>query len=364
MNSSNKNSVDQQYLDLLLEIQTTGKVKTDRTGTGTISIFAKHLKIDMSQGFPLLTTKEMSLKNIASELLWFMRGQTSLRPLLRDKNYIWVGDAYKKYVKTMQLYDEVGDTMRMSKYMISDDLGTLFPLTKKQFISRILVDEEFNDKFAQLGPIYGKQWRDFNGIDQLQNVIDTLISNPDNRRLLVSAWDPSSLVDAILPPCHIMFQFYSKELDDIERHAWANDNGIILDEFDKGHMSLSESLNEQNVPTRALSLNWYQRSVDTPLGLPYNIASYGLLLHIIAKITNHAVDTLSCALGDTHIYLDQINGVKTQLERVPRSSPTLKFTDDVLWSSNIDECLQTLSTSSFILAEYYPHDRIDFPLSN
>lgn len=355
-------SVDVQYLDLVKTIKRTGNLKGDRTGTGTTSIFGHSMKFDLTAGFPLLTSKEMSIKNISTELLWFMRGQTNIRPLLEVKNYIWVGDCYKRYVNTVLMLERKVSQVLANSWMRcnGDDTYSLF--TRKEFIQELLENDDFNNKWGDLGAIYGKQWRDFGGIDQLQGVVDKLISNPDDRRMIVSAWKPDELVSVILPPCHVLFQFYSRELGILERREWCDANDIDLGNFAKEMWE--HAMDSLGVPSRALSLMWYQRSCDTMLGIPYNIASYALLTHTIAQMTNHVVEELSSAFGDTHVYNNHWEGAEIQLTQEIHDSPTISFDPNIEWSTNLDDVLSQLTHKSFILNNYKHSPKINFPLSN
>ena len=269
------NSLDKKYQQLLNDIIEFGVEKEDRTGTGTISEFGYQIRHKMSEGFPLLTTKKMHWKSIVTELLWFLRGSTNIKFLLDYDCHIWDGDAYKNYsIKNF------GKTIS----------------TKEEFIKRIKTDSEFAEKWGDLGPIYGKQWRNWfhgdwwmNGsrpmtetkqIDQIQNLINELKTNPDSRRLMVSAWNVGELDQMVLPPCHYGFQLYTRKTTREEKIVHPG-------------------------KYRAISLMWNQRSVDTFLGLPFNIASYGLLLEIIAKEVNMIPDELIGNLGDVHLYKNQ-----------------------------------------------------------
>lgn len=399
-----RSNIDVQYINLLRDIFETGNIKSDRTGTGTISVFGREIRHNMQEGFPLLTTKHVSLKSVAQELLWFLRGETNIQSLVQDKNYIWVGDAYKYYRK----YDlrELDHKMNGNYYSSSKwchvksaptiDGGTpyLKHFTKKEFIHKIKTDDEFAKKFGDMGPIYGKQWRHWNflqwtktdisdlenekqsmlkweikGIDQITNSINLLKNNPDSRRIMISAWNPSELDEMKLPPCHFGFQFYVRNLTAIERYDYylKGQHGkavkyiaLIKYPTEEENQHIHEWFNkfEPWVPKKALSLRWLQRSVDTPLGLPYNIASYGLLLSIVAKKVNMLPDELSASLGDAHIYLDQIDGVKEQLLREPKVLPTLKISD-----KEVDD-ISEYTPDDFTLENYDPHPRIKFPLSN
>ena len=201
------NNIDKQYLKLLKDILDNGVEKQDRTGTGTISVFGRQIRHDMSKGFPLLTTKKMYWKGIVTELLWFLRGDTNIKYLVDNDCHIWDGDAYKNYVKIeKQSYEK----MRNNPVL---DIQPLELLSKEEFIAMIKTDDEFAKKWGELGPIYGAQWRKWDGIDQIQEVINTLKTNPDSRRMLVSAWNVNYLDEMVLPPCHYGFQVYTRELE-------------------------------------------------------------------------------------------------------------------------------------------------------
>ncbi len=342
------NSVDKQYKELLQHILTNGEVKGDRTGTGTISIFGHNMRFNMKEGFPILTTKKMFFKGIVTELIWFLKGDTNIKYLLDNNCHIWDGDAYKNFI-----------TQIKKKHSNHYE-----PISKEEFINRIKTDDEFAQKWGELGPVYGKQWRDWNGIDQIQNLINDLKTNPDSRRLMVSAWNPSVLTDMVLPPCHYGFQVYTRELSLEERTEYKNKrDGIVRTFAPYTHQMLDGS----NIPTRAISLMWNQRSVDTPLGLPFNISSYALLLTIIGKLVNMVPDDLIANMGDCHIYLNQVDGVKEQLEREPYQLPTLKINSgNENWHLlELDEVLNTLDPDvTFKIEDYQSHPTIKFPLSN
>ena len=318
------NNIDKKYTDLLQDILDNGVEKKDRTGTGTISVFGRQIRHDMKTGFPLLTTKKMHWKSIVTELLWFLRGDTNIKYLVDNDCHIWDGDAYQGYLK------RVGDGLE--------------PATKERFIEMIKNGEESRVdangwRIGELGPVYGKQWRNWGGefslhiglerdgsqdkinfkkgIDQIANLINDLKTNPDSRRLMVNAWNVGELDQMVLPPCHYGFQVYTRELSNQERWELYC---IICNQLKtpsiKGSTDIeqmNEYYKEYNIPTRAISLMWNQRSVDTFLGLPFNIASYGLLLEIIAKEVNMVPDELIGNLGDTHLYLNHIEQAKEQI---------------------------------------------------
>ena len=310
------NSLDKQYQDLLKTILEHGVEKKDRTGTGTKSIFGYTIRHNMSEGFPLLTTKKMAWKTMVTELLWFLRGDTNIKFLVDNDCHIWDGDAYKNYEKEFE----------KGSHLEGTGLLWMAKESKETFIYKIKTDDEFAKKWGELGPIYGKQWRDWKGpdgydwnikvsetsIDQIQNLINDLKTNPDSRRLMVSAWNVGELNQMVLPPCHYGFQVYTRELSLEERHDIKEQYGFDCRKLAKPSI---EQLDAANIPTRAISLMWNQRSVDTFLGLPFNISSYGLLLKIIAKEVNMVPDELIGNLGDVHLYLNHIEQAKEQIGR-------------------------------------------------
>lgn len=255
-----------QYLDLCKYVLENGEERDDRTGTGTISSFGHQLRFDLSDGFPLLTSKRVYYPAVFKELLWFISGDTNIKWLVENKVRIWNEWPYEKYKKSSDYQNESMD----------------------QFIDKIIEDDDFAEKHGDLGPVYGKQWRNFDGVDQLQNAIDTIQNNPTSRRILISSWNPSEVDDMALPPCHTLMQFY------------VSTNG-------------------------ALSLQLYQRSADLFLGVPFNIASYALLLHLVADVCDLKVGEFVHTFGDVHIYKDHIEQVKLQLQREVRPLPKLKL---------------------------------------
>jgi thymidylate synthase len=251
----------------------------------------------MKTGFPLLTTKKLHFKSIVVELLWFLRGDTNIKYLVDNDCNIWNGDAYKNY-REARIHDRDAYTI-------------------EEFVEQIKTNSDFAFKYGELGPIYSKQWRDWSanpnhtwGIDQIANLINDLKTNPDSRRMMVNAWNVGELDQMVLPPCHYGFQVYTRELSLEERFNLYNQNETI--HFEECTMGM---LDIHNVPKRAISLMWNQRSVDTFLGLPFNIASYGLLLEIIAKEVNMVPDELIGNLGDVHLYSNHIDQAKEQIGR-------------------------------------------------
>jgi thymidylate synthase len=340
------NSLDKQYQELLNTILEHGIEKKDRTGTGTKSIFGYTIRHNMSEGFPVLTTKKIAWKTMTVELLWFLRGDTNIKYLVDNDCHIWDGDCFFHYLKN------VDDTIK-NKFGIGPII-----YGKEEFINKIKTDDEFAKKWGELGPIYGKQWRSWNhptnefegydGIDQIQNLINDLKTNPDSRRLMVNAWNVSELNEMVLPPCHYGFQVYTRELSEDERYDLCAAQKSKMTEISE------EDYIKYNIPTRAISLSWNQRSVDTFLGLPFNIASYGLLLMMLADEVNMVPDQLIGNLGDTHIYLNHIEQVKEQIGREPYPLPTVHVRDGIFCSS----------VNDIILENYQSHPAIKAPLSN
>ena len=337
------NNLDKQYQDLLQTILDYGVEKKDRTGTGTKSIFGYTIRHNMKHGFPLLTTKKMAWKTMVTELLWFLRGDTNIKYLVDNNCHIWDGDAYQAYLKKMD---------KQFPHILCFD--------KEEFINKIKTDDEFASEWGDLGPVYGAQWRKWywrsepvlpeekymiyttegkpvtwsqdKYIDQIDNLIDDLKTNPDSRRLMVNAWNVGELDQMVLPPCHYGFQVYTRELSTNERNEWfqihRNGNNPLMKSDWKDF-----ELDQQDIPKRAISLMWNQRSVDTFLGLPFNIASYGLLLTMIADEVNMVPDELIGNLGDTHIYLNHIEQAKEQIGR--------KLTDEERYNIWFDNNYET-----------------------
>jgi thymidylate synthase len=341
------NQLDKKYQQLLSDIIAFGVEKKDRTGTGTISEFGHQIRHKMSEGFPLLTTKKMAWKQVVSELLWFLTGQTNISFLLKHNNHIWDGDAYKNYQNKM-----------------TEWFGNETQLTKEDFIEKIKADGEFAKQWGDLGPIYGKQWRRLKSenkvIDQIDDLVRELKTNPDSRRLMVSAWNVGELDQMVLPPCHYGFQIYTTELSDERRYnIWFNNNYETGMErfFDPNNLPDFDNSYYTPTPKRAISLMWNQRSVDTFLGLPFNIASYGLLLHIIANEVDMVPDELIGNLGDTHLYSNHIEQAKEQIGRESFDLPILKT------NAKMDGICCNVP-DDFVLEGYQSHPAIKAPLSN
>jgi thymidylate synthase len=370
------NNLDTRYQALLQDILDNGVEKKDRTGTGTLSVFGRQIRHNMKEGFPLLTTKKLHWNSIVTELLWFLRGETNIKFLLDYDCHIWDGDAYKNYAAKTSM-----------------DLDG--QLTKEEFIKKIKTDDKFALEWGDLGLIYGKQWRSWKGdtwiagntdgtegfyleteeIDQIQNLINELKTNPDSRRLMVSAWNPSELDQMVLPPCHYGFQVYTRELSNKERYRiWFNRNYETGMEFNDELIPDFDDKYYESTPTRAISLMWNQRSVDTFLGLPFNIASYGLLLKIIAKEVNMVPDELIGNLGDVHLYSNHIEQAKEQIWRTAYELPKVEITErnwyqhqlvkERLGEKTLDEKILSYRPDCFELIGYESHPKIKAPLSN
>jgi thymidylate synthase len=362
------NKLDKQYTDLLQDILDNGVTKQDRTGTGTLSLFGRQIRHKMSDGFPILTTKKIPFRLVVTELLWFLKGDTNIKYLLQNDCNIWSGDCYKRY----------WFNWRPIKEDCGDDLT---PYTQEEFINKIKTDDEFAEKWGELGPVYGKQWRDWTanpnhtwGVDQIANSINLLKTDPDSRRNRVNAWNVGELDQMVLPPCHTDFQFYTRELSLNDRILEFAKRDLDPSEFRKGgnygtvipEEKTLEVLNKHNIPTRAISLMWNQRSVDTGLGLPFNIASYGLLLEIIAKMVNMVPDELIGNLGDVHLYNNHIEPIKEQIGREPYPLPTLKIVGypEEYNHPNDERLFEEFDISDFELENYRSHPAIKLPLSN
>jgi len=323
------NELEQTYLDFLQYILDHGVKKEDRTGTGTISVFGYQMRYDLSKGFPLFTTKRVPFRLVASELLWFIKGDTNIRYLLQHNNHIWDEWAFKKWVESDE-YQGPDMTDFGRRCLVDEEFNVLYEKELKDFCNRILEDDEFAEKYGDLGNVYGKQWRRWtdsegNEIDQLKDVIEQIKNNPDSRRLIVNAWNPEDVINAgakgsksALPPCHVMFQFYVIE--------------------------------------GKLSCMLTQRSVDSLLGCPFNVASYALLTHLIAHECGLEVGEFIHSAGDAHIYLNHIEQVKEQLSRELRDLPTLKI--NLEKKSIFDIEMEDLSVEG-----YNPHPPIKAPIA-
>ena len=313
---------EEQYLDLIRYVLTSGHQKGDRTGTGTKSVFGYQMRFDLSKGFPILTTKKVPFGLIKSELLWFLRGDTNIRFLLQHKNHIWDEWAFKNWVQSDEYHgpDMTNFGLRAQE---DDNFNKVYQDEKKKFCQKIVEDQEFANKFGNLGDVYGAQWRHWqtrNGetIDQIKDVIETIKNNPDSRRMIVTAWNPEDVPLSALPPCHTLFQFY------------VNDG--------------------------KLSCQLYQRSADVFLGVPFNIASYALLTHMIARETGLEVGEFVHTLGDAHIYLNHLDQVNEQLERSPYDAPKL-------WLNPEKKNIMDFEMKDIKVKNYRSHSAIKAPVA-
>jgi len=304
--STGENQGEYQYLDLLKDILENGVTSKDRTGTGTKKVFGRMLKFDLSEGFPLLTTKKMFIKGIIHELLWFIKGDSNIRYLVKNGVNVWNEWPFQRYLKTKKLeknYPKYSDSWKAKM---------------QEFVEKIKKDKTFAEKWGDCGPFYGVQWRNFNGVDQLSRVIKEIKKNPNSRRLIVNAWNTPLVDKMALPPCHVMYQFQISE--------------------------------------NKLNCMMYQRSVDTFLGLPFNIASYALLTNMVAHVTSYKPGELTLALGDTHLYLNHIEQAKEQLKRKPYKLPTIKINPKV-------KSLFKFKYNDFELINYKYHPAIKAQIS-
>jgi len=372
------NNLDKQYAELLADVLANGTQKGDRTGTGNISVFGRTIRHKMSEGFPLLTTKKVYFKGILVELLWFLRGETNIKYMVDNGCNIWVGDAYKKFENVrnsmLQMRAPAGEE-QLSRYIDWYEQVD----TRQKFIEKIKTDDTFAKHHGELGPIYGKQWRNWEeyvpvtiadeqeflgvtsydgrflrkSIDQIKELINKLKNNPEDRRMIVNAWNVADIPDMTLPPCHYSFQVYARPLSQQERWNMA---GLTpnMNDFDY----CDTLCNENNVPKYELSLMFNIRSNDVPLGLPFNLASYGLLLEILAKHVNMVPGELIASIGDAHIYLNQIPMMEEQLKREAFPLPVLKIADKEV--KDISE----YEIDDFEIVGYQSHEALKVPLSN
>ena len=313
---------ENEYLNMCRYVLENGNQKSDRTGTGTYSVFGYQMRFDLQKGFPLLTTKRIPFRLIASELLWFIKGDTNIRYLLQHNNHIWNEWAFKNWIESDEYKGPDMKDFGLRSQM-DDSFKQLYEHEMNTFVERILDDESFAKKYGELGPVYGKQWRAWEttqgeAIDQLKNLIEQIKVNPDSRRLIVSSWSPEFTPQMALPPCHTLFQFY--------------------------------------VHDGKLSCQLYQRSGDIFLGVPFNIASYALLTHLIAHECRLQVGEFVHTLGDAHIYSNHVEQVKTQLTREPRPFPTIHINKDKLSLFDIE--MEDISIEG-----YDPHPTIKAPIA-
>lgn len=313
---------EREYLELLQHVLDHGVKREDRTGTGTLSVFGYQMRFNLEEGFPLLTTKRVPFRLVASELLWFIKGDTNIRYLLRHNNHIWNEWAFKRWVESPE-YDGPDMTDFGLRSQRDEAFNARYLEQMDRFVKRVLEDDDFASKYGELGDVYGKQWRAWRTstgetIDQLQQAIDLIKHHPESRRIIVSAWSPEDIPAMALPPCHTLFQFY--------------------------------------VADGKLSCQLYQRSADIFLGVPFNIASYALLTHMIAHECGLEAGEFVHTLGDAHIYLNHLDQVRLQLGRDPRPLPRLKLNPEVKSVFEFD--LDDLQVEG-----YDPHPTIKAPIA-
>ena len=314
--------MEEAYLALGKTILEEGVNKGDRTGTGTKSIFGHQMRFDLQKGFPLLTTKRIPFRLIKSELLWFIKGDTNIRYLLEQNNHIWDEWAFERYVKSTE-YKGPDMTDFGRRALVDEKFNERYQVEMAKFTDQILQDEAFAAQYGELGNVYGSQWRNWKTsqgetIDQLKDVIEMIQKTPDSRRLIVSAWNPEDVPNMALPPCHTLFQFYVAE--------------------------------------GKLNCQLYQRSADVFLGVPFNIASYALLTHLIAHETGLEVGEFVHTFGDAHLYVNHIEQMKEQLAREPRAFPTLKLNTD-------KKSIFDFEMEDIEISDYHPHPRIKAPIA-
>lgn len=314
--------MEQAYLDLGKKILAEGNVKQDRTGTGTKSVFGHQIRFDLSKGFPLLTTKRVPFGLIKSELLWFLKGDTNIRYLLQHNNHIWDEWAFKRYVES-EVYKGPDMTDFGRRALSDEEFNKVYQEELQKFCQKIINDADFAQAFGDLGHVYGYQWRHWETtkgewIDQIKEVIEMIKTTPDSRRLLVSAWNPEDVPTMALPPCHTLFQFY------------VNDG--------------------------KLSCQLYQRSADVFLGVPFNIASYALLTHLIAHETGLQVGDFVHTFGDAHLYSNHFEQMNEQLTRDIREFPTL-------WLNPEKQSIFDFEIDDIKVEGYNPHPTIKAPIA-
>lgn len=295
-----------QYLDLLHHILDKGTKKEDRTGTGTISVFGYQMRFDLAKGFPLLTTKKVYMRAITHELIWFLKGDTNIRYLVDNNVRIWNEWPFQKYLKANNLEE------KYPKY------SDAWHEQLQKFVDTVKEDDAFAQQWGDLGPVYGKQWRDFGGVDQIKELIEQIKQNPNSRRMIVCAWNPPLVKDMALPPCHCLFQFY--------------------------------------VSDNKLSCQLYQRSCDVFLGVPFNIASYALFTLMIAHVTGLEPGEFVWTGGDTHLYLNHLDQVKEQLSRSTKPLPRIILNPDV-------KDIFDFKFEDIELVDYDPHPPIKAPVA-
>jgi len=336
-----------QYLELLNKIITEGVEKESGRDNmpKVIGISNAVMKFDLSEGFPLLTTKKMFFKGIITELLWMLRGDTNIKYLVDNGVNIWSGDAYRWYTTHIkEKYPEMYLKMPIEKFLdyVKNEVGF--------GIKEPIIDYKFGD----LGKVYGHQWRNQNGVDQVRDVIEGLKNNPYSRYHIIDSWNAQDFKEMALPPCHLMYHFIVRPLTTSERLEFYEPERLTFDESEERH----KYLDALNVPKFYLDLNMYQRSCDFALGIPYNLASMSLLLMIFSKTSNMIPGIATWIGGDVHIYLNHIEQLKEQQKRKPYNLSNMNIKKDI---HNLDDIL-SLSINDFELTNYKSHDKIDYEL--
>ena len=378
------NKVDTQYLALLDDILSNGEKKKDRTGVGTYSVFGRQMRFDMREGFPLLTTKKIFTKPMIYEQLWFLRGGDNIKYLVDNGVNIWNEWPHQRYmrelkdrelmleisIKNADTYDDTPFEVKNMKARV-DEHPTL---TLAEFVEKIKTDDKFAKVWGDLGPVYGKQWVDWkkytttdsvgltdkfpsmknlnvSGVNQIANLIDDLKHNPDSRRHLVTAWNPGELDQQLLPPCHYAFQVWTRELSDEERMSIMERKKPEWDRYDP------DMLDTLDIPKRAISLMFQMRSCDIGLGCPFDIASYGLLLSLIAHCVDMVPEELIYSGGDNHIYLNHEKPLREQIKRDPYDLPKIWLNPDVknIFDFKYDDI-------KFIDYKYHPSIKMDIAI--
>jgi len=314
--------LETEYLNLGEKVMLEGTLKQDRTGTGTKSLFGHQMRFDLQKGFPLLTTKRLPFGLIKSELLWFIKGDTNIKYLLQHNNHIWDEWAFERYVNSVD-YSGPDMTNFGKRAIVDAEFKRVYTSEKALFCQRVLEDDEFATQYGELGNVYGSQWRHWKTsqgetIDQLKDVIEMIKSNPDSRRLIVTAWNPEDVPTVALPPCHTLFQFY--------------------------------------VADGKLSCQLYQRSADIFLGVPFNIASYALLTHLIAHETGLEVGEFVHTLGDAHLYSNHLDQMAEQLTRKPKTFPVLDLNTEKM-------SIFDFEMGDIQIKDYDPHPSIKAPIA-
>ena len=341
------NKVDKEYCNLLREILDYGRYKQTRAGE-TISLFGKSMRFNLQDGLPLLTTKKVFYKGIIHELLWFLNGDTNIKYLVENNVHIWDDDAYRYY---LELTQDKHTQMTKEQFMeaVKEGANYVFKTETEGLLKHYVAGD--------LGPVYGKQWRRYgkSGFDQIHHIVETLKNNPNDRRMLCVAFNPDVLDEVALPPCHVMFQFYTHELQPIERLAWLceHSNG----EYDEWKSTTHEKMDELNVPRYMLSCSFTMRSNDFCCGNPYNIAQYAMLTYMLCEVCNMIPGELVYNGGDVHVYTNHIEGAKEQLSRNGSEvMPKLKFNRKV---TDIND----FKYEDFIIEDYYPDPSIKYELN-